>query len=132
MKYALDANIVSYYLKGNSAIIERVAGETDAGNSIIIPPTVFYEIKRWLLTVGSTKNLAFFEAMCSLSGIGTIDRDILEIAAMVSSNLQRKGVTIGDNDILISAYCIRHGLTIVTNNGKHFRHIPGLAMVNWL
>ena len=132
MRYALDANIVSYYLKGNRAIIERIAGETDEGNSIVIPPTVFYEIIRWLLTVGSTKRLAFFEAMCSLSGIGTIDRDVLEIAAGLFSDLQRKGITVGDNDILISAYCIRHGLIIVTNNEKHFRHIPGLAMVNWL
>jgi len=82
--------------------------------------------------VGSSKKLAFFEAMCSLSGIGAIDKNILAIAAGLSSDLQKYGIAIGDNDILISAYCIRHGLTIVTNNEKHFRHIQGLKSVNWL
>jgi len=131
-EYALDTNIVSYYLKGNRTIIERIAGETDDGNSIVIPPTVFYEIKRWLLIVGSTKKLTLFETMCSLSGIGDIDRDILEIAAGLSSGLQGKGIALGDNDVLIAAYCIHHGYTIVTNNEKHFRYIPGLKVVNWM
>jgi len=65
-KYALDTNIVTYYLKGNKTIIARVVKETDNGNSIIIPPTVFYEIKRWLLTVNSDKRLALFETICSV------------------------------------------------------------------
>ena len=56
-KYALDTNIVTYYLKGNKIIIDRVSAETDNSNSIIIPPMVFYEIKRWLLTVNARKKL---------------------------------------------------------------------------
>ena len=45
-QYALDTNIVTYYLKGNKTIIDRVTNETDNKNAIIIPPMVFYEIKR--------------------------------------------------------------------------------------
>ena len=130
--YALDTNIVTYYLKGRQTIIDRVADETDNENRIIIPPIVFYEIKRWLLTINSSKKLALFETMCSLSGIGVIDRDILEAAAVIYSDLEKRGIAIGDNDLLIAAYCIHHDCTLVTNNEKHFKYIPHLKTVNWL
>ena len=131
-KYAIDTDTLSYYLKGNQTIIDRVSNETANGNILIIPPMVFFEVKRWLLVVKSAKRLAIFEAMCSLSGIGFIDRDILEIASVMFSDLRKKGITVGDNDILISAYCIHHDLTLVTNNERHFRHIAGLKVDNWL
>ena len=132
IQYALDTNIVTYYLKGDKTIISRVTNETDNGAVIIIPPTVFYEIKRWLLTINAVRKLALFETMCSLSGIGFIDREILEIASVIFSDLQRKGIAIGDNDILIAAYCIHFNLTLVTNNEKHFKYITALRTVNWL
>ena len=131
-KYALDTNIVTYYLKGNKTVIDRIANETDNENKIIIPPTVFYEIKRWLLTINATKKILFFDTMCSLSGIGFIDKNILEIASVIYSDLQRRGIAIGDNDILIASYCINNDLTLVTNNEKHFNHIANLKIVNWL
>jgi len=132
IKYAPDTNIISYYLRGNQTIITRLANETDNGNTVVISPMVFYEIKRWLLTLNSSKKLALFETMSSLSGIGSINREILEAASVLFSYLQKKGITLGDNDILIAAYCVHHDLTLVTNNEKHFLDIPKLKVVNWL
>jgi len=132
IKYALDTNIITYYLKGDKTIINWVTKETDNENCIVIPPMAFYEIKRWLLTINSIKKLSLFETMCSLSGIGSIDREILETAAIIYSDLQKTGITIGDNDILIAAYCIRNDFTLVTNNEKHFSRIANLKLVNWL
>jgi len=132
IKYALDTNIVTYYLKGNEIIINRVTEETDNRNIIVIPPMVFYEIKRWLLTINSNKKLTLFETMCSLSGIGSIDREILEVASVIFSDCQKKGITVGDNDVLIAAYCIQYDLTLVTNNERHFKDIANLKMTNWL
>jgi len=132
IQYALDTNIVSYYLKGNQTLVDRVSNETDNKNFIIIPPVVFYEIKRWLLTINSIKKLALFETMCSLSGIDSINKEIIESAAIIFSDLQKKGIKIEDNDILIAAYCIYHGYTLVTNNEKHYMHITKLKTVNWL
>ena len=71
-RYALDTNIVTYYLKGNKVIIDRAAHEEDKKNIIIIPPIVFFEIKRWLLTTNSSKKLALFEILCSKAGIASI------------------------------------------------------------
>ena len=130
--YALDTNIVTYYLKGNKVINNRIINETDNGSCIIIPPIVFFEIKRWLLTTNSLKKLALFETMCSKAGIGMIDRATLETASVIFSDLQKKGITIGDNDTLIAAYCIHHDLILVTNNEKHFKNVMNLEITNWL
>ncbi|MCL2809500.1 MAG: PIN domain-containing protein [Treponema sp.] len=132
MKYALDTNIISYYLKGNKTIVDRISIETDNENFIIIPPIVFFEIKRWLLAKNAVKKMKLFEMMCSISGISSIGREILEIASEIYSNLQKKGITIGDNDILLASFCIFHNLTLVTNNEKHFIYIANLKTVNWL
>jgi predicted nucleic acid-binding protein len=132
IRYALDTNIVTYYLKGNKTVIDKVSDEAGNENIIVIPPTVFYETKRWLLTINADKKMKLFETMCSLSGIGSIDREILELASVIFSNLQKTGVMAGDNDILIAAYCIHYDLILVTNNERHFKHIENLRTVNWL
>jgi predicted nucleic acid-binding protein len=48
------------------------------------------------------------------------------------SDLQKRGIMIGDNDLLIAAYCIQHDFTLVTNNEKHFKYINNLKIVNWV
>ena len=48
MKYALDTNIITYYLKGHKKIMDMVDSEADNDN-IKIPPFVYFEIKKWLL-----------------------------------------------------------------------------------
>jgi len=35
-------------------------------------------------------------------------------------------------DILIAAFCIINGYTLVTNNEKHFRDIEELDYTNWV
>jgi hypothetical protein len=37
MKYALDANIISYYLKGNKTVQEKADKEAENDNTIIPP-----------------------------------------------------------------------------------------------
>jgi tRNA(fMet)-specific endonuclease VapC len=128
--YALDTNIVSYYLKNNLKIINRVDMEKN-DNGIDIPPLVYYEIKNWLLKNNSKKKMAIFERMYSYCGINYIDKNILDIASGIKIQLEKRGITIGDNDILIAAYCLKHNLILITNNTKHFENIGGLATENW-
>jgi len=128
--YALDTNIVSYFLKNDSSIIKKIKLEIERNNDFVIPPTVYFEIHNWLLVNNSEKKMAIFKDMYSSQGIGVIDKDILDIASRVKVNLQNQGIAIGD-DVLIAAYCIKHNLVLVTNNTKHFKDIENLQIVNW-
>jgi predicted nucleic acid-binding protein len=131
INYALDTNIVSYYLRNNQRIIDTIADSIKNGNEIIIPPIVYYEIKRGLVYSNAAAKLKAFKELCT-NDIGIIDTEILDIAITVYADLQKKGKLIEDADILIAAYCVKHNLTLVTNNIKHFEDIKDLQTVNWI
>ena len=50
----------------------------------------------------------------------------------VRAELESRGVQIGDADTRIAAIALVRGLTVVTNNVRHFRRVPGLVVQNWL
>jgi rRNA-processing protein FCF1 len=49
MIYALDTNIISYFIKNDATIVARMRLENSKGNQFVIPPTVCFEINNWLL-----------------------------------------------------------------------------------
>jgi predicted nucleic acid-binding protein len=79
--YALDTNIVSYFLKNDAAVVQRINKEKDRQSKIVIPPTVYFEIQYWLEKNKSKMKRASFMDMYSEEGIGILDKDIFDIAA---------------------------------------------------
>ena len=130
MKYALDTNIITYYLKGNEKIMDQVDKEAKSDN-IIIPPFAFFEVKKWLLAVNSKNKFLAFEKLIEKYGIDTIDKRTLDIALPIYIKLHKNGITVDDGDLLIAAYCIQNNYTLVSNNLKHYERIDDLQVVNW-
>jgi len=130
-KYALDTNIISYYLKGDKKLIDRINNEVKDGN-IIIPPVVYFEIKKWLLKNNSKFKLAAFDALLGKYGIDTISRKTLDISLSICIDLKSKNITIDDADIFIAGYCIQNGYILITDNTKHFENIKNLKIDNWV
>lgn len=52
--------------------------------------------------------------------------------AEIRSDLGRRGVLIGPNDLWIAAHARSRGLTIVTGNEREFRRVPNLVVENWV
>jgi tRNA(fMet)-specific endonuclease VapC len=50
---------------------------------------------------------------------------------LVAAALARRGEPIGTFDTLLAAHALSLGLTVITNNTKHFSRVPGLALENW-
>jgi predicted nucleic acid-binding protein len=129
--FALDSNIVSFYLKHNEKVQWNVDRALELNNAIIIPPFAYYEVKRGLEAINAKKLLREFEAFCARLQVGKLDDSLLERAIPIYVELQHKGRPCDDNDIYIAAFCQTYGLTLVTNNTRHFEHIPGLALADW-
>ena len=51
---------------------------------------------------------------------------------IIRASLESVGQPIGNNDLWIAAHAKAADLTIVTNNEREFRRIPGLKVQNWL
>jgi len=128
MTYALDTNIISYFLREDNTIVSRVRSILNAGNKLVIPPLVYYEVTRGLLLKDARKQTSAFNRFCQHIPIGDIDIKALDIAAKIYVERNR---TVGDADTLIAAFCIANEYTLVTHNTKHFVDIKGLYLTDW-
>ena len=81
--FALDSNIISFYLKGNTSVIENIEKAINEDHSIVIPPIVYYEVKRGLMLVDTTKQMKKLEALCSLFPVGELGDYLLEKAITI-------------------------------------------------
>lgn len=131
MIYAPDTNIVSYYLKGDRNIIRKIDNEALKGN-VVIPPMVYYEIKKWLLKNNSTQKIKSFENLVSKYGIEVIGKEAFDLSASIYVMLKTKGITVDDADLFIASYCLQNDCVLITNNARHFENIENLRFENWL
>ena len=62
--------------------------------------------------------------------------DVFDEYAQIRCALKRQKKTldkeIGNFDILIGATALHYGLTVVTDNVKHFEPMPGVKVENWI
>ena len=129
-KYLLDSDICIFAIRSNQAILSRI-GSLAASEWAISAVTVFELAKGIELrprTKASFAGLMFLEQANALP----LTVDVANAAAKVHANLNRQGTKAGIADELIAGHALVQGLTLVTNNTKHFEAIPGLKLENWL
>jgi tRNA(fMet)-specific endonuclease VapC len=78
------------------------------------------------------RNSAAAEAFLQPFAILPFARDDVPIYARLRGDLERAGTRIGALDMLIAAQAVALGATVVTNNLREFRRVPGLRVENWL
>jgi tRNA(fMet)-specific endonuclease VapC len=57
-----------------------------------------------------------------------LDEETCKIFGKERGRLRTAGLLIGDCDLLIGATALRHRLTLLTNNRRHFERIEGLRI----
>ncbi|GHS90943.1 hypothetical protein FACS1894139_04980 [Planctomycetales bacterium] len=129
--FVLDTNIVSFRLRGDEIVAANISRALESGARILVAPLAYYEVKRGLIAVGARRRLNEFNRFCADYPVGKLDNDILDAAAEIYADLRKRGLAIGDADILIAAFCRKHKFTLVTNNRKHFASIAGLPVRDW-
>lgn len=71
----------------------------------------------------------------NLTDVLYLDQTILDKAGEIYGVLKKKGLLPGEFDILIGATALIHGLTLVTNNEKHYQPLEkyfSLKICNWV
>jgi len=136
MIYALDANTISFFLRGEGNVDSNFREKiVEAENPYVIPFIVAYEIRRWLLDRPTKLLKAFtlqFDALFeSVKDKAEIPGAVWDKAVDIYIMLKQRGQLIEDADILIAAYCIHNGYTLVTDNIDDFLRIDGLELTNW-
>jgi predicted nucleic acid-binding protein len=129
--YAFDTNTISYLLQKDTTIEQRLNAALKNGYDIVIPPIAYYEIRRGFKHKAAPGKEAAFSLMCKAFFIGEMSTSAWDAAADIYAASKKAGKSIEDTDILIAAFCIANGYTLVTNNSRHFADINGLAWENW-
>jgi tRNA(fMet)-specific endonuclease VapC len=131
VSYLLDSNIVSYILKRNVILDQKFREVRRLKQDVFISCITYYEVKRGLLAINATRQLAEFNKLCQTYKILLIDDlEIIELACEIYVDLERRGFTIQEQDILIAATAIARGLILVSNDSDLLR-VEGISLDNW-
>jgi len=131
VKYLLDTNVCIYWLKGNELIEQKIlaVGIDNISISFINASELYYgAYKSQRVDI----NLAAVQQLTDRLNIIESDDSISEEFGKIKAALESFGMVIDDADIFIAACARVYGLTLVTNNAKHFRRIKGVKLENWM
>lgn len=129
--YMLDTDIASYIMKRSNDVVLRKL-QTVPVSAVCISAIAESEL-RFGVEV-SPRPRKDQEALDALLRFLTVV-DYPAAAAIdygrIRADLQRRGLLIGANDLLIAAHACCLGLTLVTNNTREFGRVAGLKLENW-
>ncbi len=133
MLYMLDTNIVSYYLRRSSPVLEDRVNDGLKHRNIAVSAIVRAELRY------GQKGLNPEDRRRSL-----IDSFLLRLPSVewsieaadhygaLKHTLRTQGTPIGDMDTLIAAHALAEKLTLITHNTRHFENVPGLKLEDWM
>jgi tRNA(fMet)-specific endonuclease VapC len=125
--FLLDTDICSYAIRGREDLQRRI--HAHHGDRVSISVITEAELRFGALNRPSSKSLVDRFVLTS----GTLPFTSSDTVAYAGLRLalQQAGTPIGANDMLIAAHALSRNMTLVTNNEREFRRVPGLRVENW-
>lgn len=134
-QFLLDTNILIEFVHGNRAIINRImqAGFDRCCMSVVSLQELYYGAYK-----AKEKNQVYFDQ--EMVRIGKL-RERFKVLPLpeeadgygqIKMELRKKGSLVDEFDMLIGGHALMAGLTVVTDNVKHFDPMPGVKVENWV
>ncbi len=128
-RYMLDADSVSYALRGQGQVAKRLIEHQPS--ELCISAITLAELKFGAEAKRSQKIRRAVSTFTKDVAVLPFDEASAEEFGVLAATLEARGDQIGIVDTLVAAQALSLGLTVVTNNTKHFRRVPGLSVENW-
>ena len=129
--YMLDTNICIYIAKEHPQEVKAHFERLKPGQ-LVMSAITYGE-----LSYGASKSRQKAKALAQLEelvqDIPAVDVDSRagQVYGEIRAALEQQGRLIGNNDLWIGAHALAMNLTLVTNNEREFKRIPGLPVENW-
>lgn len=133
MRYLLDTNTLSYFIKGVSPALMRSMAKAMQAKTIATSAICRAEMRYGQALM----------AACDKRHV-PIDLLLLELPVLpwtaaaadcygeIRAILKRQGTPIGEMDTLIAAHAVAEKLILVTHNTRHFENIQHLKLEDWM
>jgi tRNA(fMet)-specific endonuclease VapC len=127
--FMLDTDISSYIIKRRPAtLVEKFEKYAETLNVSVITAA---ELRFGVEKAGRPKLAELVEAYLERLAILDWTNEVTSHYARIRSELERSGKPIGNMDLLIASHAVSQGMTLVTNNIRHFSSVPGLKVEVW-
>ena len=127
----LDTNICIELLRGKApAVFERLSRcrMEDVAISSITLAELQYGVAR---SARPAHHAALLAGFCAPLTILPFDHLAAERYGQIRTTLEQAGTPIGPLDTLIAAHALAEQMTLITNNEREFRRVPGMTVENW-
>jgi tRNA(fMet)-specific endonuclease VapC len=119
VRYLVDTDWVIHYLNGHEQIVACIQDLSPQGIALsVISLAELYEGVFYSRDPQKSEE-ALQDFLLGIELVG-IDEEITRVFGRVRGKLRGEGKTVGDFDLLIGATALHLGITLLTNNRRHF------------
>ena len=129
--YLLDTNIISYWMRGNKRVIDRIKkhAPSNLALSTVTLAEILYGIEKSRMK--KKERRLKIKQISSLLGMYSFDEVAAGKYAVIWAQLEREGRVISERDTQIASIAMANKLIVVTHNVKEFGRIGKLKVEDW-
>jgi tRNA(fMet)-specific endonuclease VapC len=133
IRYLLDTNIVSYFIKGVSAsLVERMQVGLDR-QEVAISAVTRAELRYGLAMMDKAdKRRRRIDLLLKELPALPWSVEAADEFGRLKAHLRPNGTQVGEFDTQIAAHALAEQLILVTHNTRHFENVPGLKLEDWM
>lgn len=129
MKYLLDTDTVSYALRGEGQVADRITAHKPS--ELCISTISLAELRYGADRKGSRRLHTLIDTFANAVEVVGFGEDAALKFGRIGTVLAERGTPIREFDVLIAAHAASLRCTLVTSNIRHFTKVPGLAVESW-
>ncbi len=133
MTYLLDTNTVSFLMRGETAVRERLLSHSRADVYLCQPvlAEIEYGLARLPRSARRTRLRQRFDTYLLEFARADWTDAVSRAFGEVKADLERRGIRIEDFDAAVAAHALAIGATLVSDNDAHMSRVKGLVVEDW-
>jgi len=129
--YLLDTNIISYWMRGDKRVIDRIKkhSPSDLALSTVTLAEILYGIEK--SSMKKKERRLKIEQISSLLSLYSFNEAAAGEYAVIRAQLEKDGMVISERDTQIASIAMANKLIVITHNVKEFVRIGKLKVEDW-
>ena len=133
MRYMLDTNIISYYLRRTSSALEERVNEGLKKRNIAMSAIARAELRFGQMGMQhDDRRRSLIDGFLLRLPSIEFSAEAADRYGQLKHSLKTQGKPMGDMDTLIAAHAMTEKLILVTHNTRHFENVSGLKLEDWM